>query len=818
MAVIQKDLGIATAYGYAKSQGYTGTEEEFAELMASYASVAEQCEAAKEAAQTAQGHAEDAEDAAEAWATGGSSGTPSATNNAKYYADGASDSATTATNKAGEASESASSASGSATSANTNALKAEGYAVGKQNGTDVGSGSTYYHANAKYYKEQASSSATSAGNSATSAGTDALKAEGYAVGKQNGTDVASGSPYYHNNGKYYADEAAASADEAAASAASIDPDTLAHVDGYYDEMSVGSAEQLISNITEHDEVPYNFRTSGGSIDIGDREFDKIVGGTIAWNQLQGDAADNDYTNNGVNYKFANGKLTVKRTASTSNTSYWGNGGADPISFVKDHKYFVSIGNPNYVGNSNTCVFYTAVTYKNFFANEQIWSATQTYIARLNISINADYDIDTVFIPQVFDLTQMFGSTIADYIYSLETANAGAGVAYFRSLFPKPYYAYNAGELMSVKTSEHKLVGFNAWDEEWETGGLNQNGQNSTADNRIRSKNYIPVVSDATYYAKSTGGLFIRCYDADKNHLGIVNSGTRVTNNTFALLKNTHYIRFFTADTAYGGTYKNDICINLSWDGERDGEYEAYSEHVYPLDSDLELRGIPKLDSNNKLYYDGDEYASDGTVTRKYGIVDLGTLGWAKQGTGNDGGTVFQSNLPRKSGDCICSKYTYYGNASWANTKEGTVNTGYVSPMFFISDSNYSDAATFKTAMSGVYLVYELATPTTESADPFTNPQIVNDFGTEEYVDSRTVPIPVGHETDYAGNLRAKIEMAPDSPDNNGDYIVRHNNGVNTYVALTIPQELPNAPTSDGNYRLKCTVSGGTATYSWEVIE
>ena len=29
----QKDLGIVTAYGYAKQNGYTGTEEEFAELL-----------------------------------------------------------------------------------------------------------------------------------------------------------------------------------------------------------------------------------------------------------------------------------------------------------------------------------------------------------------------------------------------------------------------------------------------------------------------------------------------------------------------------------------------------------------------------------------------------------------------------------------------------------------------------------------------------------------------------------------------------------------------------------------------------------------
>jgi len=46
-----KDLGAATAYGYAKQQGYAGTEEEYAVLMASYASVA----------QEAKGYAEDAE-------------------------------------------------------------------------------------------------------------------------------------------------------------------------------------------------------------------------------------------------------------------------------------------------------------------------------------------------------------------------------------------------------------------------------------------------------------------------------------------------------------------------------------------------------------------------------------------------------------------------------------------------------------------------------------------------------------------------------------------------------------------------------------
>ena len=137
MATITTDLGIATAYGYAKSKGYTGTEEQFAELMASYATVAGQA-------------AQSASDAAD-----------SATNahNSEVAAQGY---AGTAQTKAGEASNSAQSASGSAgtatnkaAAASADALKAEGFAVGEQNGAAVASGSPYYQNNAEYYRDKA---------------------------------------------------------------------------------------------------------------------------------------------------------------------------------------------------------------------------------------------------------------------------------------------------------------------------------------------------------------------------------------------------------------------------------------------------------------------------------------------------------------------------------------------------------------------------------------------------------------------------------------------------------------------------------------
>jgi len=57
---------------------------------------------------------------------------------------------------------SANSASASDGSASANALKAEGFAVGQQNGVDVGVDSPYRENNAKYYSEQAAASAAAA--------------------------------------------------------------------------------------------------------------------------------------------------------------------------------------------------------------------------------------------------------------------------------------------------------------------------------------------------------------------------------------------------------------------------------------------------------------------------------------------------------------------------------------------------------------------------------------------------------------------------------------------------------------------------------
>lgn len=141
MATIIKDLGAVSAYAYAVEQGYTGTEEEFAQLMASYATVAE------EAAQSAAEAAESASDA------------DASAHDAEVSATAAEVSKTAAAGLAQEASDSAAVAAVHATTAGASAEEARSSELSAR-----GSAQT-----ATQKASEASADATSASGSASSA-------------------------------------------------------------------------------------------------------------------------------------------------------------------------------------------------------------------------------------------------------------------------------------------------------------------------------------------------------------------------------------------------------------------------------------------------------------------------------------------------------------------------------------------------------------------------------------------------------------------------------------------------------------------------
>lgn len=609
----------------------------------------------------------------------------------------------------------------------------------------------------------------------------------------------------------------------------------ANTDGSYESMTVGNAEQLVSNVRVNDKTPYLFRTSGGSVDIGDREYvNGIVGGTVVWNQVYARHTSSSNTIDGVTITVdSDGYVNISGTATeTDNTSI-----AVAPTIPANHVCLILCDGFKAGLTWGRVGF--PITSKEYYMNKH----TSAFSGGANIEITNGETVDYKVRFSTYDLTQTFGSTIADYIYSLETATAGAGVAWFKKLFPKPYYAYNAGELKSVSgLVSHDMVGFNALDVlKFEKGRVDNGviGYESGTTSMTKTEkavtfttnaNYRGVVSDKIKVVPNTPytlsyvylgdcGTYVDAYADDDTWIGLItHSFYRVIGTKRALVypipSNCAYIRVSFQKMTVGTTTIDEPCVHPTWDGSRDGEYEPYELHSYPLDSDLTLRGIPKLDANNNLYYDGDTYESDGTVTRKYGIVDLGTLTWEKVTT--SGVTAFNSALSAKkfgAFNVICGKYpTIVTGQGWGtgNTPDKTVCGVSYERDIFIRDDAYTDATAFKTAMSGVYLVYELATPTTETADAYTSPQIVNDFGTEEYVlDDSEFPVPVGHDTDYPVNLVAKLEMAPNSPSGDGDYIVRQVDGENSYVPLVIEDALPTIPSTAGTYTLTVTVAEGS---------
>ncbi len=569
----------------------------------------------------------------------------------------------------------------------------------------------------------------------------------------------------------------------------------AESDGSYDSMTVGNAKQLVATVGVTDRTPYTFRTAGGSADIGDRAVDKLVGGTIAWNQLiqNGNFADDaHWFGNGAAFTVSGG------AASVTPTQKWGKMQEDANSgrnVTAGHRYLAIA---DVIGDTHTYIEFGAVIAKYLSHESSSWqqiaaigTASAAGYARFGVGTNATDNFKTISVrnAQIHDLTQMFGAQIADHVYALEQSTPGAGVAWFKKLFPKPYYAYNPGELISVKAAARRTVGFNAY-------------------------------NHTTGKAKLVGGM---PYQITGAYTALTLDGEAITPDAGG-----YFTPANSGELTVTGGDSATTCVHLVWDGERDGEYAPYEEHSYPLDDTLTLRGVPKLDNGNDLYFDGDTYESDGTVTRKYAYARFdGSEDEPWLITSNDKArfTFRVSALVRNTmyKSLVTNGIIVSGSSENHSGDDEIITcrgTAYSSEVFYIfmPPAIASDLTTFRAwlAANPVEIVYPVETPSFDEAATYQTPLIVDDFGTEEYVvpEQNGVAVPVGHETVYQANLRAKLEMAPESPDGDGDYIVRQTNGENRYVPLTIPAELPPAPSADGTYRLQITVTNGTPALSW----
>lgn len=525
-----------------------------------------------------------------------------------------------------------------------------------------------------------------------------------------------------------------------------------------EEPATGEVSTLV------DRTPYIIRRTP----FGTRQKGTIVGGSVVWNQLieNGDFADGIEKWN-----------TIRATSSAADGVLTGTCNAAGTMYLMQNHASSQVGHvclvcvdymPSVTGTIACSITRTTINTNSAFIDINVvanqWVHKEV-LARPDTDENGGSGFrigyttsvavgDTLSIKNVMliDLTLMFGPTIADYIYTQEQASAGVGPALAKvwAGIVDDYCPYDAGTIKSVTgMTAHKTTGFNQWDEEWENGYIStSDGSNvGSSATHYRSKNYIRVLPSGVYYFLSAKDIRLFMYRED---LSFIDYKTAFKNALRTLESDCCYIRF---DVPNGGNHEGGtVCINLS-DPSKNGTYEPYTAHEYPLDSSLTLQGLPVLDGD-KLYYDGDIYPPSGEVERRYGVVDLGTLNWSYNNA--DGNQYFFANVAGKAignFNILCDKYALTEAAATSAMTDNEIKGHATSRAVFIKDSAYTDAAAFKTAMSGAYLVYELAEPTTETAEPYTALQICDPAGTEEFVGAN---MPVGHDTAYIDPISVTV--------------------------------------------------------------
>lgn len=298
---------------------------------------------------------------------------------------------------------------------------------------------------------------------------------------------------------------------------------------------------------------------------------------------------------------------------------------------------------------------------------------------------------------------------------------------------------------------------------------------------------VTVTNGHKYVMKKNGTLSVG--SSSGSALTGLTGGTDMVTDLTLLLGTTIADRLYTLEQSTAGSgiaqlraWGFDFSKYVPYTAPTLKHVEGVSAHVmrdandniignYPLDATLTLRGVPKLDANNQLYYDGDIYPPSGQTRRRYKQVNLADYQWST--VGNYKTTSLSDAKKPASNNDVCNLVS----DAYVTQSRNTISAGGIAlettGKLFIRTSDTPAG----------HLVYELETETTETATPYTEYQEVDANGTEEYVSTGVVP--VGHDTKYPTDLKGTVESI-----------------------------LSAIPSANGTYALKVTVNNGKHTFSW----
>lgn len=434
----------------------------------------------------------------------------------------------------------------------------------------------------------------------------------------------------------------------------------------------------------------------------------VGGKTVGWNQLC-NALPNPGTYKGVKVSVSNGKVSLSGTA--TDAMLVGVGYAAVT--VSGHKYMAT----GLQGGSKSTFYVQGVNenngYYNILDSTAIFAATGAKY-RYNIIAVAGTVFSHTFQPMVIDLTLMFGP-------GNEPADTSdpriAQIEAYAAAHPE----YNAGELVSAMVDEVRVAGKNvaqpvsAFSKSGVTMSADKDGVyhfSGTATAVVGATSKKFTLPGGTYTVSVKSALPANVYVSISSIPALMVGPNTVKTGKFE--GGTAYVYLYIGK----GVIMDDVSI--AFQVERGSTHTAYSPYqqpsTYPIPS--AVHSLPGYGwSAGKVANTVERTENGWHYVQRVGSVDLGTLDWVAQKSVLYDSQYFASQSithPTKAPAFLTAGYTAMDSAIVLATDMScwiTFNWG-ENGRVIIRDDKYTDAASFKTAMSGKPLYYELATPIT----------------------------------------------------------------------------------------------------------
>lgn len=506
------------------------------------------------------------------------------------------------------------------------------------------------------------------------------------------------------------------------------------------------------------------QTSSGS---GAAWLRSIHGRTVSYNQL---VQNGDFSDGTTGWRGQYGTIsasnntciyTMSQSASSARIETY-------INFVGGHKYYIAfVGNPikstmlniriqNTTGDAQTSALANAWTK----CATVLTAAADGGVLYLYCNYNLSFAVgDTCQYRAavVVDLTQ---AGLDSIITTPEQFEAWQMEQFGHT----GYLGHTPGKLVNVNPTGVKTTGRNLFDESTLIDGKWRDASNveQTTAGRRASDVYFPCAPLTDLYLRWGGeeignfNIVINFYDGDKNWL----SGVAYYQNPYHTTpENAAYFRISSAQPS--GT----ICINVS-DPAFNGQYEPYNGHTLPLNF---TEHFPTgFNGVNGIF---DEVVSDenGKFTdgeKRFGKVDLGDLTWTYDSNQRFISSALSPAASQTPGSTFkftneINSYGYYDASSPIAGNVADKAMSLYNGRIYLYNSAYTDAATFKAAMNGVPLVYQLATPQHVTfTDPSDAVYPVTEGGTEQ-----VLPVNGSEPTTIAPDfqMQAPLRRGYDTP-------------------------------------------------------